>query len=198
MQVTIRNRAPEEATLHVLPTIWFRNEWSWNPDGGKPSLTAGPGGGTVLASHAELGDYVLEMGPAPDGSAATLLFCENETNLARIDGSPSVTPYPKDGINDHVVDGAATVNPAGTGTKAAAWYQLTVPAGGSAELRLRLSKVARPPRPPRPQRPPRAPPTRSGQIRWAATSARRCVSARPRPTSSTRRCGARVAPTTSS
>ena len=102
-------------------------------------ISAGPDG-SLLASHHELGDYRLEIGPAPDGTQPTLLFCENETNLARIDKVPSTTPYPKDGINDHVVDGAATVNPDGTGTKAAAWYQVTVPAGGAAELRLRLSK----------------------------------------------------------
>ena len=69
----------------------------------------------------------LEVGPAPDGSRPPLLFCENETNRARIDGVPSLTPFPKDGINDHVVSGASTVNPAETGTKAAAWYQVTVP-----------------------------------------------------------------------
>ena len=141
MQVSVRNRGPEEATLHVLPTLWFRNEWSWNPAGGKPTLTARPDGTGVLAAHHELGDYTLDIGPAPDGTRPRLLFCENETNLARIDGVPSTTPYPKDGINDHVVAGAATVNPAGTGTKAAAWYQLTVPAGGTAELRLRLHKT---------------------------------------------------------
>ncbi len=141
MQISVRNRGPEAATLHVLPTLWFRNEWAWNPAGDKPTLTARPDGTGVLAAHHELGDYILEVGPAPDGTRPRLLFCENETNLARIDGVPSTTPYPKDGINDHVVGGAATVNPAGTGTKAAAWYQLTVPAGGSAELRVRLHQT---------------------------------------------------------
>ncbi len=143
MRIVIRNRAPEEATLHVLPTLWFRNEWSWNPAGGKPGLTASPGGTSIQATHADLGDYTLEVGSAPDGSRPKLLFCENETNLARIDGVPSLTPYPKDGINDHVVSGAPTVNPEGAGTKAAAWYQVTVPAGGSAELRLRLHRTGK-------------------------------------------------------
>ena len=69
-----------------------------------------------------------------------LLFCENETNRPRIEDAPALTPFPKDGINDHVVSGAPTVNPDLTGTKAAAWYQVTVPAGGSAELRLRLHR----------------------------------------------------------
>jgi hypothetical protein len=140
MRIVVRNRGPEAATLHVLPTLWFRNEWSWNPEGGKPSLVAAADGARIDARHADLGDYVLEVGPGPDGSRPTLLFCENETNLQRIDGVPSTTPYPKDGINDHVVGGAPTVNPDGTGTKAAAWYQVTVAAGGSGEIRLRLHR----------------------------------------------------------
>ena len=123
MRIEVRNRAAEEATLHVLPTIWFRNEWSWNPDVGKPSLTSGPAGTTLLATHPELGEYTLEIGPGPDGRQPQLLFCENETNVARISGLPPATPYPKDGINDHVVGGAATVNPDNTGTKASVWYQ---------------------------------------------------------------------------
>jgi hypothetical protein len=141
MRITARNRGPETATLHVLPTLWFRNEWSWNPGPAKPELRAAPDGRSILASHPELGDYALEIGPGPDGTQPTLLFCENETNLARIDNVPSVTPYPKDGINDHVVDGAATVNPDGVGTKASPWYRLDVPAGETVELRLRLHKM---------------------------------------------------------
>jgi Mannosylglycerate hydrolase MGH1-like glycoside hydrolase domain len=140
MRVTVRNRGADAATLHVLPTLWFRNEWSWNPAGGKPGLIAAADGTRIEGTHPDLGSYTLDVGPGPDGSRPTLLFCENETNLQRIDGVPSITPYPKDGINDHVVSGAATVNPAGTGTKAAAWYQLTVPGGGTAEIRLRLRR----------------------------------------------------------
>jgi hypothetical protein len=93
---------------------------------------------TIRASHAELGELELDVGPDPDGRQPALLACENETNVARLFGAPPTTPWPKDGINDHVVAGASTVNPDGTGTKAAAWYRLTVPAGGRAELRLRL------------------------------------------------------------
>ena len=78
--------------------------------------------------------------PAPTGRAPEALFCENETNAPRVFGAPPTTPYPKDGINDHVVTGAATVNPDGTGTKAALRYRVTVPAGGTAELRLRLHR----------------------------------------------------------
>jgi hypothetical protein len=73
----------------------------------------------------------------PDGSGPQLLFCENETNLVGLYGAEAVTPYPKDGINDHVTGGAATVNPADTGTKCAFWYQVTVQPGQTAELRLR-------------------------------------------------------------
>ena len=111
MRVTARNRGPETATLHVMPTLWFRNEWAWNPDQVKPELRAGPDGRSILVTHPELGDYTLEIGPGPDGTMPTLLFCENETNRERIEGIPSTTPYPKDGINDHVIGGAATVNP---------------------------------------------------------------------------------------
>ena len=143
MRVTVRNRGPETATLHVLPTLWFRNEWAWNPDQVKPELRAGPDGRSILATHPELGDYTLEIGPASDGTAPTLLFCENETNRERIEGVPNTTPYPKDGINDHLIGGTATVNPDGVGTKASPWYRLDVPAGETVELRLRLHKTAR-------------------------------------------------------
>jgi hypothetical protein len=141
MRITARNRGPEAATLHVLPTLWFRNEWSWNPEPAKPELRAGPDGRSILASHPELGDYALDIGPGPDGTQPTLLFCENETNRARIDGVPSTTPYPKDGINDHVISAAPTVNPDGVGTKASPWYRLYVRPGETAELRLRLRKL---------------------------------------------------------
>jgi hypothetical protein len=141
MRVVVRNRGADEATLHVLPTVWFRNEWAWDPDAAKPTLTASGGDARILASHPILGDYTLEIGPGPDGSTPRLLFCENETNLPRTADAPASTPYPKDGINDHVVHGAATVNPGLTGTKAAAWYEVTVAAGGSAEFRLRLRRT---------------------------------------------------------
>src|SRR6202012_58862 len=77
----------------------------------------------------------LVAAPGPDGQAPAALFCENETNVARLFGAAAETPYPKDGINDHVVSGAATVNPARTGTKCAFWYQITLDSGASAELR---------------------------------------------------------------
>jgi hypothetical protein len=141
-RITVRNVGPDPATLHVLPTLWFRNEWSWNPASDRPRLAAGSGSGQVLAWHPDLGDYELHVGSAPDGTGPELLFCENETNVPRIYGGEPTTPWPKDGINDHVVAGAATVNPGRIGTKAAAWYRLTVAPGASAEIRFRLLRPA--------------------------------------------------------
>ena len=109
MLVTVRNMGPDAATLHVLPTLWFRNTWAWDPSLPPPTLTAD--GDSIRAAHPELGDYLVELDAAPDGSRPDLLFCENETNAPRIFGTDPTTPYPKDGINDHLVHGAATVNP---------------------------------------------------------------------------------------
>jgi hypothetical protein len=138
MRVVIRNRGPETATLHVLPTLWYRNTWSWDPTTQRPSLAADSRGRSITATHPELGTYVLEVGAGPDGTRPELLFCDNETNTARLYGAADSPPYPKDGINDHVIGGAATVSPSQTGTKAAAWYQVTVDPDAQAEIRLRL------------------------------------------------------------
>ena len=135
MAVRVTNAGPEAATLHVLPTAWFRNTWSWDPEEPRPVLAA-DGADRVRIEHPFLGTLELTGGAGP--APPELLFCENETNAARLFGAPPVTPYPKDGINDHVVRGAATVNLARTGTKCAFWYQASVPAGASAEFRLRL------------------------------------------------------------
>ena len=86
--------------------------------------------------------YCLQAAPGPDGLLPQAVFCDNETNTSRLYGAAPVTAYPKDGINDHVVSGAETINPEHRGTKAAWWYHLTVPAGGTAELRLRLHRPA--------------------------------------------------------
>ena len=137
MSIQVTNAGPETETLHVLPTAWFRNTWSWGDDEPRPAMRAS-GDRSVAIDHPFLGPLELIAAAAPGGADPQLLFCENETNVARLYGAEPVTPYPKDGINDHVIDGAATVNPVGTGTKCAFWYQVTVPAGQSAELRLRL------------------------------------------------------------
>ena len=138
MRITVRNVGPEADTLHVLPTLWFRNDWSWDPKAGRPQLSVGADRTSIHASHHKLGDYELHVGDGPDDDRPELLFCENETNVARLYGGQPTTPWPKDGINDYLVAGAATVNPRQIGTKASALYRLTVPPSGSVELRLRL------------------------------------------------------------
>ncbi len=132
IRVTARNAGPDEATLHVLPTLWFRNTWAWGTDGRLPLLAVD--GERVVADHHDLGRFVLASEPA-----AEVLCCDNETNAARLFDSTNRSAYPKDGIADHVVHGHATVNPNGRGTKAAYHHVLTVAAGQSAELRLRLA-----------------------------------------------------------
>ena len=138
VRITVANRGPEPATIHVLPTLWYRNQWSWTPGAPKPTLrqTNGRKGiRAVAASHAELGDRWLYA----DGDVP-LLFTENETNAHRLFGTPNAGPYTKDGINDYVVSGRAeSVNADGTGTKVAAHYSMEVPAGGTCVVRLRLT-----------------------------------------------------------
>src|SRR3984957_2617845 len=136
IRVTVRNAGPDQATLHLLPTLWFRNTWSWDEGATKPSITSIENG-TLRAEHEQLGTVVL----AGDGSPQPL-FCDNETNTRRL-WSAEGPAYPKDGINDHLLTGASTVNPDQTGTKAALHYQLTVAAGETAEIRLRLAPSAR-------------------------------------------------------
>jgi hypothetical protein len=137
VQITVWNRGPEPATLHVLPTLWFRNTWSWGGNAPRPALRqAVPG--TIAASHPELGERAL----ACEGASA-LLFTENETNTERLFRSSNRTPFVKDGINDCLVHGRReAVNPGQTGTKAAAHYPLTLAAGESRTVRLRLSDTA--------------------------------------------------------
>ena len=142
VRIEIRNAGPETAELHVLPTLWFRNRWSWGDDDPRPSIKAAPASpnATAIAEDAVIGRWRLTAGPDPTGRVPELLFCENETNMARLFGVAARTPYPKDGINDHVVAGAATVNPAQVGTKMACWHRLAVAPGERVELRLRLAR----------------------------------------------------------
>ena len=141
IQIGICNRGRDESVVHVLPTLWFRNIWTWWPDEPKPSLkdaSGANGAGAIAAVHAALGDYFLHC----EGNAR-LLFTENETNNERLFGSPNSTPYVKDGISNFVVAGDQNaVNPNRTGTKAAAHYQLSVGAGATAVIRLRLINAA--------------------------------------------------------
>jgi hypothetical protein len=138
MNISVTNNGPEEASIDVLPTGWFRNNWRVAGSTEIPDLTTA-GDDTVVLEHSRLGGYRLQAAAASDGTRPQVLFCDNETNNPKIFGSDAVTPYPKDGINDHVVTGAATVNPAQRGTKAAWWYHLTVPAGQTVQVQVRLS-----------------------------------------------------------
>ncbi|HJT22479.1 MAG TPA: hypothetical protein VJ746_18545, partial [Nitrospira sp.] len=142
VQITAFNRGPQAAELHLLPTVWFRNDWaSWVArPAPKPVLRQGKGPkGTsvVAASHSVLGEYVLHC----EGDA-TLLFTDNETNNERLFPQyPNASPYVKDGINNYLLHGQKhAVNPDRTGTKASAHYALRIPAGKSEKVRLRLVK----------------------------------------------------------
>ncbi|HXJ92583.1 MAG TPA: glucosidase [Terriglobia bacterium] len=139
IKVTVANRGPEAASLHILPTLWFRNTWSWSRDAARPLLKAdGLPVGCVVASHPVLGERFLYCEAEPQ-----LLFTENETNNERLFGAPNRTPYVKDGINNAVVHGRTeAVNRERTGTKVSADYYLTVGAGESKVVRLRLSDKA--------------------------------------------------------
>ncbi len=143
MVVRATNAGPDAATLHVLPTAWFRNTWSWEIDAVKPTLRR-RGDGVVAIDHPIVGPMELVALPGPDGADPVALFCDNETNDRRVFGSASGAAHPKDGINDHVVSGAPTVNPDETGTKVSLWYQLDVAAGATAEVRLRLRPAGAP------------------------------------------------------
>jgi hypothetical protein len=140
VQITVSNRGPEAATLHVLPTLWFRNTWAWGGDAPRPGLrqlVAGKTGSVIVARSPELGERFLSC----DGEAE-LLFTENETNTQRLVGVPNRTIYAKDGIDDYVVQRrSSAVNPDRTGTKAAAHYTVTVGAGQSEVIRLRLGEA---------------------------------------------------------
>jgi Mannosylglycerate hydrolase MGH1-like glycoside hydrolase domain len=143
IQITVHNRGSEPAELHLLPTLWFRNDWSWHGTSERPSLSAvggpaqsvKPSASIVKAVHPHLGERFFYC----DGDA-TLLFTENETNTQRIFGVPNRSPYVKDGINNYIVHGdLGALNPQCQGTKMAAHYRLTVKPGQSQTVRVRLS-----------------------------------------------------------
>ena len=171
MRVTAHNRGPDAAALHILPTVWFRNTWSWKPDQPRPAVTHASQGGLTLF-HPEWDTYrfwaeePLPPAPSPKKGGGTrtegeeavasslppppflgegargrgsYLFTDNDTNAAALFNGPATPGYFKDGINERVVNGnMAAVNPEHTGTKAAAHYTFTVPAGGSVVVRCRL------------------------------------------------------------
>jgi hypothetical protein len=146
IQITIENRGPVAAPLQLLPTLWFRNTWSWETRGEpaplRPELRSDAEGARVLARHAELGQLELAIGLAPDGMQPRVLFTENETNTARLWNLPARGRYFKDAFDDYVRLGqSAAVNPLGVGTKCAPHYALLIPAGAAARVQLRLSSV---------------------------------------------------------
>jgi hypothetical protein len=134
VRVTVTNRGPDPATLHVLPQLWFRNTWSWGaPLSERPSLRMARSG--IEAQHAKLGTFRLDAADTPE-----LLFCENDSNPARLGDAPRAGYY-KDAFHDYVVhERREAVSPAQTGTKAAALYRRELPVGGEISLRLRLAR----------------------------------------------------------
>ena len=150
IRITCANRGPEAAPLHVLPTLWQRNTWSWGRTGEgywpKGSISRVPGQAAMRAHHAALGEYHLACADLA-GAAPTLLFTDNETNAPLLFGAPESEAYVKDAFHRRVVNGDTNAtNPEQVGTKAAAWYALTVPSGGEVVLKLRLSAEEEAPR----------------------------------------------------
>ena len=137
IQFSVVNRGPEEKTLHLLPTLWFRNTWSWFTDQEKPSvkiLKSDQHLSVIEAKESSLGNRWLYCNEATE-----LLFTENETNFERLDGVANASPYVKDGINNYIIHGQKdAVNPNQIGTKVAAHHVLTIAAGETKTVRLRL------------------------------------------------------------
>jgi hypothetical protein len=143
IRITATNRGPDEATLHLLPTLWFRNTWSWDRGAKRPRLSRA-GEATVLAECPDMtGPHRLDCGGAPE-----LLFTENDTHAERLYGTTSASAHVKDAFHEYVINGhREVVNPAGEGTKAAAYYRLRLGPGASAVVRLRLSRTSGDPEP---------------------------------------------------
>ena len=144
MRITLHNRSNEEALLHVIPQLWFRNTWAWGRDhepgySKKPQMRLGARRCVALA-HPELGRYLWEVGVASNGVEPQFLFTENETNMERLFGSLNPRPFVKDAFHERIVFGnTRAVNPENEGTKAGAHYRLTVGARDSVVLHLRLA-----------------------------------------------------------
>jgi hypothetical protein len=144
VRINITNRGPAAAPICVLPTLWFRNTWSWGRDPRRPTIVVGPdrpnqqpSTRTLLAKHYQLDEYILYCAGADE-----LMFTENETNLSRLFGAAGPSPYAKDAFHEYVVGSKkASVNPTQSGTKAAARYDKTVAAGQTVTLQLRLSAL---------------------------------------------------------
>jgi hypothetical protein len=137
-RITAHNRGPDAAPLHLLPQIWYRNRWSWRHEAERPQMEA-TGDREVRLRQEDLGERWW-YASGPDGATVDLLFTHNETNRARLYDAANPSPYVKDGINDHVVDGAAdAVHPEQRGTKAAAHVRVEIPAGASRTVDVRFT-----------------------------------------------------------
>ncbi len=140
IRITVANRGPDEAVCHLLPTLWFRNSWSW-PDPydkltKRPELKA-TGKGSIAADHEGMGKYTFDL--EPKAELKTLLFTENETNQQRVFGTANTAAFVKDAFHEAVVAGRAeAVNPSNTGTKAAGWYELKLKPGQEVTVQVRL------------------------------------------------------------
>ena len=133
MRVTVHNRGPDTAALHILPQAWFRNWWSWSDATGRPVMSE-QSPGEVVCDHDPLGRFTLSF-----EDADRLVFCDNDTNFPKVFGVPGPSGYFKDGFDDFIVHGRQeAVNPAAQGTKVAAVYHRAVPAHGSVVVRVRL------------------------------------------------------------
>ena len=142
IRITIANRGPDAAPLHVLPTLWFRNTWTWN--GSQRPQIKQLSASLLHAGHPTLGEFHFQAKRA-DGAEPEFLFTDNDTNTQRVCGSANAAPFVKDAFHEFVVNGRRdAVKPDGCGTKAAAHYSLEIPAQGCVTLRLRLSAVAEP------------------------------------------------------
>ncbi|WP_319420313.1 MGH1-like glycoside hydrolase domain-containing protein [Pleurocapsa sp. FMAR1] len=142
IKVTAHNRGEVEKPLHILPTLWFRNTWSWYKDAKKPKLKVyaqKDGYSVIEASHPSLGERWLYCSNVRANGRSPLLFTENETNNQLLFNTDNASPYVKDGINNYVVNGDRNaINPDNIGTKFASHYQLSIPAGESRTIELRL------------------------------------------------------------
>ncbi|HEX4603527.1 MAG TPA: glucosidase, partial [Candidatus Angelobacter sp.] len=135
IRVTVANRGPEAAEIHLLPTLWFRNTWSWTADSSRPLLSFDAKTGAIHSHEAETGDFTFYF-----AGGGTPLFTENETNNEKLFAAKNASPYVKDAFHRCVINGeAAAVNPELKGTKAAVYYKLNVPAGGEVSIHLRLT-----------------------------------------------------------
>jgi hypothetical protein len=140
IRITAVNRGPERAPLVLLPTVWFRNTWTWTGKKEKPKMGAVAGATNIEIENSVIGKHWLACGASPE-----LVFCDNETNYAKIFNSPNASDHPKDAIGEYVVNGdRSAVRAEGWGTKAAAVYRMEIDAGGSETVYLRLSRGEKP------------------------------------------------------